>query len=96
MAIAFLAGCGGGDDEGGGNQIVGPQPDLTDKTPPTITLHRSSVDITGVEKISIVGSELYVGDLLVASWTDNVTTSCQVKMTFEGTSISSGEVPGKS
>ena len=67
-----------------------------DKTPPTITLHRTSVDITGVEQISIVGSELRVGDILVASWKDNVTKSCQVKMMFEGTAISSGEVPEKS
>ena len=67
-----------------------------DKTPPTITLHHFSVDITGVEKISIVGSELHVGDLLVASWKDNVTTNCQVKLTFDGTAISSGEVPEKS
>ena len=83
------------------DNTVTPSPEPTpvpvvDKTPPTITLHRSSVDITGVENISIVCSELYVGDLLVASWTDNVTTSCQVKMTFEGTAISSGEVPEKS
>lgn len=96
MAIAFLAGCGGGDDEGGGNQIVGPQPDLSDKTPPTITVHQSSIDITGVEKILVSGSELHVGSTLVASWKDNVTKNCKVQLKFDGTAISSGDVPVKS
>ncbi len=70
-----------------------PTPDIT---PPTITLHLNSVDITGVEEIRIGGSELHVGDKLVASWTDNVTKSCQVKVTFDGAPVSSGEVPDKS
>ncbi|MBR3454030.1 MAG: hypothetical protein IKH26_01780 [Bacteroidaceae bacterium] len=66
-----------------------------DVTAPKITLHRSSVDITGVEKISISGSELHVGDLLVASWMDDVTKTCKVKMMFNGSDISSGEVASK-
>ena len=95
MAVAVLGSCGGSDDEGGGSQTVLPQPNLPDITPPTIKVVHSSVDITGVEKISIAGSELRVGELLVASWTDNVTKNCQVMMMFNGSAISSGEVASK-
>ena len=66
-----------------------------DVTAPKITLHRPNVDITGVEKIIISGSELYVGDLLVASWKDDVSKTCKVKMMFNGSDISSGEVASK-
>ena len=95
MTVAVLGSCGGSDDEGGGSQTVVPQPNLPDITPPTIKVVLSSVDITGVEKISIAGSELRVGELLVASWTDNVTKNCQVMMMFNGSAISSGEVASK-
>lgn len=67
-----------------------------DTTPPVITLHLSTVDITGAEEIRISGSELSVGGKRVASWTDNVSRNCQVKMTFDGVAVSSGDVPGKS
>ena len=66
-----------------------------DVTAPKITLHRPNVDITGVEKIVISGSELHVGDLLVASWKDDVSKTCKVKMMFNGSDISSGEVASK-
>lgn len=68
---------------------------IVDITPPSIRVVLASVDITGVEQIIISGSELHVGDLLVASWTDDMTKSCQVQMTFDGSAISSGEIAKK-
>lgn len=68
---------------------------VVDITPPSIKVLLSSVDITGVEQIIISGNELRVGNLLVASWTDDMTKSCQVQMTFDGNAISSGEVANK-
>ena len=65
---------------------------FVDVTPPTVTVYISSVDITGVEEIRISDNELYVGDKLVASWTDNVTKNCKVRISFDGVVISSGEV----
>ena len=74
---------------------VTPEP-IKDVTPPSIKVVHASVDITGVEQIVIRGNELLVGELLVASWTDEVTKSCKVQITFDGTAVSSGDVARKS
>ena len=73
-----------------------PSGPVVDTTPPTITVLLSSLDIIGVEKILISGSELHVGDKLVATWTDDVTKSCTVKVTFDGAAVTSGDVTRKS
>ena len=95
MAVVILTACGHDDIV---KDTPAPKPDIptVDTTSPVITVHLSSVDITGVEEILISGNQLHVGDKLVASWTDNVTKSCQVKMTFDGSPVSSGNVPDKS
>lgn len=54
------------------------------------------MDIAGVEKIRISGNELYIGDKLVATWKDDVTTNCIVKVTFDGIAVNSGDVTKKS
>ena len=61
-----------------------------DVTPPAIKLHRSSVLIVGAEEIVVGGNELRVGDNLVASWTDNVSRECTVKLEYNGKAIISG------
>lgn len=94
VGTAILAGCSHEELE------PGPQPNpnipTVDVTPPVITIHHASVDITGVEEIRVSGSQLKIGGMLVAEWTDNVSKSCQVKMTFEGAAVVSGDVPEKS
>lgn len=95
MTVVTLTTCTHEDEiEPGTSQPPVPVP-VVDITPPSIKVMLSSVDITGVEQIIISGNELRVGNLLVASWTDNMTKSCQVQMTFDGSAISSGEVANK-
>ena len=91
MAVAIPAGCSH-DDDGNASKIDSPTPSIVDTKAPTITVVLTSVDITGVEKILVSGSELRVGDKLVASWKDDVTKNCKVQMAFDGSSISSGDV----
>ena len=69
---------------------------VRDIKPPTINVLRTSVDITGVEEIRISGSELRIGDIVVASWSDEVTKNCQVKMTIDGVVFNSGNIPTQS
>ena len=71
------------------------KPDVpkVDATAPVIKVLQANVDITGVEEITIRSNALYIGELLVATWSDNVTTNCRVSMTINGNSITSGSVP---
>ncbi len=71
------------------------KPDVpkVDTTAPVIKVLHASVDITGVEEITIRTNALYIGELLVATWSDNVTTNCRVSMTINGNNITSGSVP---
>ena len=71
------------------------KPDVpkVDTTAPVIKVLHADVDITGVEEIIIRTNSLYIGDLLVATWSDNVTTNCRVSMTINGNNITSGSVP---
>ena len=64
--------------------------DMADVTPPTIKVHRSSILISGAEVILVSGNELRIGDNLVASWTDNVSKECSVKLEIDGQAITSG------
>lgn len=89
--IVIPVGCSH-DDEGGSSK-TDPKPGFVDTNPPTIKVLVNNVDITGIEKILIKGSELYVGSQKVASWTDNVTKNCKVQMVFDGNAVSSGDVP---
>ena len=94
MAVTLFSACSVGDSVEG-DDITPPVP-VIDVTPPTIKVLLSTVDITGVEEIRISGNELSIGSKLVASWSDNVTKNCMVQMTFDGVSVSSGNVPDKS
>lgn len=73
-----------------------PDPPKKDTTAPTIATLLSTVDIIGIEEILIKGNELYVGDKLVASWTDDVTKNCKVELSFSGTVVNSGDIAKKS
>ena len=63
---------------------------LPDVTPPVIKVRRSSVVITGGEVVTVSGGELRIGASLVASWTDNMTKECRVRLEFNGRVIASG------
>ncbi len=71
------------------------KPDVpkVDTTAPVIKVLHANVDITGVEEITIRSNALYIGDLLIATWSDNVTQNCRVSMTINGNNITSGSVP---
>ena len=62
---------------------------LEDTTPPVIKIYSFNVAITGTEQIVVTGNELHIGSTLVASWTDNVSKECKVKLEFEGNVITS-------
>lgn len=88
MTIAFFTACS--PETNGGGEPYSP---TVDTQAPVIKVHHSNVDITGVEEIIIKGNELQIGNLLVASWSDNVTKSCSVSMKINGNEVASGSVP---
>jgi hypothetical protein len=63
---------------------------LEDTTPPVLKIYTFKVSITGTEQIVVTGNELHVGSVLVASWTDNVSKECKVKLEFNDNDITSG------
>lgn len=87
ISLSLLAACS--------HEITDGSPDSpkVDTQAPVIKVYHSSVDITGVEQITISSNQLFIGSLLVASWTDNVTNNCLVSMKIDGNEVSSGQVP---
>ena len=81
-ATSLLTACGGED-----------WPDspieTKDTTPPTITVSKSSIDITWWKEIRISWNQLYIWDILVASRNDNQTKNCKVLLSINWKSISS-------
>lgn len=63
---------------------------LEDTTPPVIKIYSFNVGITGTEQIVVTGNELHIGSVLVASWTDNVSKECKVKLEFNDNAITYG------
>ena len=96
MAVAIPASCSHDEPSNESPIPVPSVPTVTDTTAPAIDLKMGSIDIIGVEQILISGSELYVGDKLVAKWTDDVTKNCTVKVTFDGSTVASGDVAKRS
>lgn len=88
MTLASLGACS--PEVTGGSEPASPK---VDREAPVIKVYHSSVDITGVEQITISGNQLFIGSLLVASWTDNVSKNCLVSMKIDGSEVTSGQVP---
>ena len=65
--------------------------DITEKdtVAPTIDISKSEIDITWWKEIKISGNQLYIGDNLVASWSDNKSTNCNVELSLNWKSITS-------
>ena len=60
-----------------------------DTVAPTINISKSEVDITWWKEIKINGNQLYIGDNLVASRSDNKTQNCNVILSLNWKSITS-------
>jgi len=88
MSMALLMACS--TENSGGDSPYNP---AEDTQAPVIKVFYSNVDITGVEQITISNSQLRIGSLLVASWTDNATHNCTVSMKIDGNEVTSGSVP---
>ena len=63
--------------------------DTKDTVAPTINVSKSEVDITWWKEIKISGNQLYIGDNLVASRSDNKTQNCNVILSLNWKSITS-------
>ena len=72
LAVALLSSCSDDKDA----------PTPGDTTAPVIKVVNLSVDISWGKQVKVKDNELYVGDVLVASWTDNVTKKCKVELTL--------------
>ena len=80
-AASLMAACG---DDGPDSPI-----ETRDTTPPTINVSKSEVDITWWKEICISGNQLYIWDVLVASWSDNKTKNCNVSLSINWKAVTS-------
>jgi len=85
-AAELLTACGGGED--GPDTPINPVE--KDTTAPTIDVSASEVDITWWKEVKISGNKLYIWDKLVASRSDDKTANCNVVLTLNWKSITSG------
>ena len=76
----------------GGNEPVEPTPvDPTPPTPtkdttaPTITVSINTVNVIAGPEATLSGSELKIGGNSVATWKDDISTSCTVTLTLTPT-----------
>ena len=88
-ATSLLVSCSG--DEPDGPTPVNPvTPKENDTVAPTIKINKSEVEITWWKEIKVSGNQLYIWDILVASWSDDKTKNCHVELSINWKSISSG------
>lgn len=69
--------------------------DELDTIAPTVTLKQSEIDITWWKVIRISGNQLLIWDDVVASWTDNASKNCSVKLSFDWNNIISWDTLSK-
>ena len=74
----------------GGDEPVEPTPPTPptpekDKNAPTITVSASTVNVIAGPAVTISGNELKIGDQSVASWKDDVSSTCTVALSFTPT-----------
>ena len=65
----------------GGDEPVEPTP-AKDTKAPVITVSTNTVNVIAGPAVTISGSELKIGDQSVASWKDDVSSTCTVALTF--------------
>ena len=69
-----------------------------DTKAPFITVSLSSVNVIGGQEVALETSELKIGTKTVATWKDDVSTTCKAGLELDGKAISSGTKlsdPGK-
>ena len=71
------------------------EPEIRDTTPPNISVQTSEVDISGWKKVEISWNKLIIWWNIVASWSDNQTKDCKVRITIDWSTISSGTTLNK-
>ena len=74
----------------GGDEPVEPTP-AKDTKAPVITVSANAVNVIAGPAVTISGNELKIGDKSVASWKDDVSSSCTIALSFtpaEGTAKS--------
>ena len=85
-AAGLLAACSKDDPDG---PINPEKPTEKDTTPPTIEISKSEIDITWWKQVRIDWNQLYVWDVLVASWSDNKSKNCKVTLSLNWKSVTS-------
>ena len=78
--MSFVVSCGG-------DEPVEPTP-AKDTKAPVITVSMSTVNVIAGPSVTVSGNELKIGDHSVASWKDDVSSSCTVALSLtpaEGT-----------
>ena len=61
----------------------------SDTIAPTVNVSQHDVDISWWKQVRISWNQLYIWDVLVASWTDNITKNCKVELSINWKTISS-------
>lgn len=85
-AAGLLAACSKDEPDGPNNPEKSTEKDTT---PPTIEISKSEVDITWWKQVRIDWNQLYIWDVLVASWSDNKSTTCNVTLSLNWKAITS-------
>lgn len=73
----------------GGKETIEPPP-ARDTRAPVISVTQSSVNVVGGLEVILGISELKIGDKTVATWTDDVSTTCKSVLELNGKAITSG------
>jgi len=60
-----------------------------DVVAPTVNVSQHDVDISWWKQVRISWNQLYIWDVLVASWADNITKNCKVELSINWKTISS-------
>lgn len=61
-----------------------------DTTPPVIAVKKSEVDVSGGKTLLLGDSQMFLWDDLVASWTDDMSQTCQAKVQQDDQGVASG------
>ena len=85
LAVLLLVSCGGHEPVEPTPVDPTPPTPTKDTTPPTITVSTSTVNVIAVPEATLSGSELKIGATSVATWKDDVSTSCTVALALTPT-----------
>ena len=61
-------------------------------TPPTIETQLTKLNVFAGVEVNITDNKLMIGGEVVASWTDERTEQCEVKLTLDGKEVKAGDM----